>query len=174
MNEEEKAKAQEIDDSIRNEKGFRALSDVFNENLSNWPTEALKMNLLKLKPRTQELKTELDRWGIGGGTFFRVIGDQPSEKESMRLCMQYLIIWTRQLFPFQFIFLSLPFFVATLFLWQFSAAFIPGVGTTWGVYVTLLAIGLLFILIGAWTAIEGVYKRFINNNIGICYYRTCW
>ncbi|MHA1440368.1 MAG: hypothetical protein ACTSPK_00710 [Candidatus Heimdallarchaeota archaeon] len=197
MNEEETAKAQEIDDSIRNEKGFRALSDVFNENLSNWPTEALKMNLLKLKPeegaevylhlndgdydltkealavekkfrpivtiRTQELKTELDRWGIGGGTFFRVIGDQPSEKESMRLCMQYLIIWTRQLFPFQFIFLSLPFFVATLFLWQFSAAFIPGVGTTWGVYVTLLAIGLLFILIGAWTAIEGVYKRFIKG-----------
>ena len=66
-------------------------------------------------------------------------------------------------FPFQFIFLSLPFFVATLFLWQFSDAYIPGIGTTWGVYVTLLGIGLLFILIGAWTAIEGVYKRFIKG-----------
>ncbi|MHA1124224.1 MAG: hypothetical protein ACTSO7_00965 [Candidatus Heimdallarchaeota archaeon] len=197
MNEEEKAKGQEIEDTIKEEKGFRALTDVFNENLGNWPTESLKLNLLKLKPeegaevylnlndgdydlteetleiekkfrpivtiRTQELKTELDRWKIGGGAFFRVIGDQPNEKEAMKLCMQYLIIWTRQLFPFQFIFLSLPFFLATLFLWRISNFYVAGIGTTWDVYLTFLVIGLLFILIGAWTAIEGLYKRFIKG-----------
>ena len=197
MNEEELKEGQEIEDAIIEEKGFRTLSDVFNENLGNWPTESLKLNLLKLKPedgaevylnlndgdfdlteealevekkfrpivtiRTQELKTELDRWDIGGGAFFRVIGDQPSEKEALKLCLQYLIIWTRQLFPFQFIFLSLPFFVAALFLWQFSDAFTAGISTTYGVYITLLVIGLLFILIGGWTVIEGFYKRFIKG-----------
>jgi hypothetical protein len=177
MNEEELKEGQEVEDTIIEEKGFRALSDVFNENLGNWPTESLKLNLLRLKPedgaevylnlndgdfdlteealevekkfrpivtiRTQELKTELERWNIGGGAFFRVVGDQPSEKEALKLCLQYLIIWTRQLFPFQFIFLSLPFFVAALFLWQFSDAFIAGISTTYGVYLTLLVIGLL-------------------------------
>ena len=197
MNEEEHAKGQAIENDIKEEKGFRALEDVFNENLDNWPTESLKINLLKLKPeegaevylnlndgdydlteetleiekkfrpivtlRTQELKTELERWNIGGGAFFRVIGDQPNENEAMKLCLQYLIIWTRQLFPFQFIFLSLPFFVGALFLWQFSDAFVAGINATWGVYVSYLVIGLLFILIGAWTAIEGLYKRFIKR-----------
>lgn len=197
MNEEEHAKGQAIENEIREEKGFRALEDVFNENLGNWPTESLKMNLLKLKPeegaevylnlndgdydlteealevekkfrpivtiRTQELKTELERWDIGGGAFFRVIGDQPTEQESMKLCLQYLIIWTRQLFPFQFIFLCLPFFVGSLFLWRFSDVFVAGINATWGVYVSYLVIGLLFILIGAWTAIEGLYKRFIKG-----------
>ncbi|RLI73589.1 hypothetical protein DRO91_02580, partial [Candidatus Heimdallarchaeota archaeon] len=60
----------------------------------------------KVTMRTRELQTELKRWKIGGGTFFRVIGDASSPAQAKTLSLQYFILWTRQLFPFQFIFLS--------------------------------------------------------------------
>ncbi len=112
--------------------------------------------------RTQELKTELDRWKIGGGAFFRVIGDSPNLNTAMKLCIQYFIIWTRQLFPFQFSFLSIPFFIATLFLSQFTLAYQPE-DAVLGTYLTFLITGLLLICLGLWTYFEGLYKRFIKG-----------
>ena len=121
---------------------IRSLTDAFDDNIDNWPTEAIKKSLEKLKPekgaevylnlnegdydlteeavglerrfrpiltlRTQELKTELERWNIGGGSFFRIIADNKDLDSAVKVCLQYFVIWTRQLFPFQFIFLSIP------------------------------------------------------------------
>ena len=114
--------------------------------------------------RTQELKTELERWNIGGGAFFRVIADNKDLDSAYKVCLQYFIIWTRQLFPFQFVFLSIPFFIATLFMWQFSAEYPPlQEGSGWQIYAALLAIGLIFILMGIWTYFEGLYRRVVNG-----------
>ncbi|NHJ86289.1 MAG: hypothetical protein FK734_12570, partial [Asgard group archaeon] len=107
--------------------------------------------------RTRELKTELERWKIGGGAFFRVIGDQETVSKSQMLSLQYFILWTRQLFPFQFVFLSIPFFLATLFIWQFSATYPAGPDDSLIKYLTLLLTGLLFIMIGVWVVFEGLY-----------------
>ncbi len=179
------------------ESGIRDIKEVFYDNLDNWPTEAIKKNLFRLRPeegaevylnlsegyhditnqglkvekqfrpkvtiRTQELKTELDRWKIGGGAFFRVIADSPNLNTAMKLSIQYFIIWTRQLFPFQFSFLSIPFFIATLFLGMFTQAYQPSAPTSLGPYLTFLITGLLFILLGVWTYFEGLYKRFIKG-----------
>lgn len=114
--------------------------------------------------RTRELKTELDRWKIGGGSFFRVIADAPDLESSMKVCLQYFILWTRQLFPFQFIFLSIPFFISTLFLWQFSQEY-PALdtGVGWQIYVVLMLFGTIFICLGLWTYFEGLYRRVING-----------
>ena len=178
--------------------GFKELTQIYEENIETWPTEAIKRNLEKLKPeegaevylnlnagnhdvtkeavglerrfrpiitiRTQELKTELNRWNIGGGSFFRVIADNKDLDSSYKACIQYLIVWTRQLFPFQFIFLSIPFFISTLFMWQFSAEFQPlQEGSGGRIYAALLVIGLIFILMGLWTYFEGLYRRVING-----------
>lgn len=177
---------------------IKSITDAFNENIDNWPTEALKKSLVKLKPeegaevylnlnegdydvteeavglerrfrpiltlRTQELKTELERWNIGGGSFFRIIADNKDLNSSYKACLQYFVIWTRQLFPFQFIFLSIPFFISALFLWQFSTEFLPvQEGSGWKIYAALLVIGLIFILMGLWTYFEGMYRRVING-----------
>ncbi len=117
----------------------------------------------KINIRTNELKTELDKWKTGGGAFFRTIADAENVNDATRLCLQYFIIWTRQLFPFQFVFLSFPFFIATLFLWQFSEKQVVGSETTWGTYLTLMVTGLLLINMGLWTYIEGFYRRFIQG-----------
>ncbi len=177
---------------------IKDLTDAFDENIDNWPTEAIKKSLTKLKPeegaevylnlnegdfditeeavglerrfrpiltlRTQELKTELDRWNIGGGSFFRIIADNKDLDSAVKVCLQYFIIWTRQLFPFQFVFLSIPFFISTLFLWQFSTEFLPvQEGSGGRIYAALLVIGLIFILMGLWTYFEGMYRRVING-----------
>ncbi|MHA1557684.1 MAG: hypothetical protein ACTSPM_12210, partial [Candidatus Heimdallarchaeota archaeon] len=177
---------------------IKKLTDAFDENIDNWPTEAIKKSLAKLKPeegaevylnlnegdyditeeavglerrfrpiltlRTQELKTELDRWNIGGGSFFRIIADNKDLDSAVKVCLQYFIIWTRQLFPFQFVFLSIPFFISTLFLWQFSTEFLPvQEGSGGRIYAALLVIGLIFILMGLWTYFEGMYRRVING-----------
>jgi len=114
--------------------------------------------------RTQELKTELDRWNIGGGSFFRIIADNKDLDSAVKVCLQYFIIWTRQLFPFQFVFLSIPFFISTLFLWQFSTEYLPvQEGSGGRIYAALLVIGLIFILMGLWTYFEGMYRRVING-----------
>ena len=177
---------------------FKELTEIYEDNIENWPTEAIKRNLEKLKPekgaevylnlnagdhdvtkeaiglerrfrpiitlRTQELKTELNRWNIGGGSFFRVIADNKDLDSSYKACIQYLIVWTRQLFPFQFIFLSIPFFISALFMWQFSTEFQPlQEGSGGRIYAALLVIGLIFILMGLWTYFEGLYRRVING-----------
>ncbi|HUU78623.1 MAG TPA: hypothetical protein VMX55_09760 [candidate division Zixibacteria bacterium] len=189
-----------IDENSQDDKkaSIRSLDNAFNENVENWPTEALKDKIQKLKPeegaevylnlnpgdhditkealglerrfrpiitlRTQELKTELTRWNIGGGSFFRVVADDPDLDKAYKVCIQYFILWTRQLFPFQFIFLSIPFFISTLFLWQFTAAYPPLIEQNgWQIYSALFVIGLVFILFGLWTYFEGLYRRFING-----------
>jgi len=119
--------------------------------------------------RTRELQTELKRWGIGGGAFFRVIGDGPSPAQAKTLALQYFILWTRQLFPFQFIFLSIPFFIATLFLWQFSGLYPVGPEDSLPKYLTLLIAGTVFIFLGIWTVFEGIIKRTI---VGIKNWKT--
>lgn len=180
-----------------NQRKLKTLTEVFDEQIDNWPTESLKRNLERLKPeeeaevylklnpgdynlteeatdierqfrpiitiRTRELQTELKRWKIGGGAFFRVIGDAPDLESAYKLCLQYFIIWTRQLFPFQFIFLSMPFFITSLFLWRFSAVYPAGPGVSWDKYAALLISGLLFIILGTWTYFEGLYRRFIQG-----------
>ncbi|MHA1629028.1 MAG: hypothetical protein ACTSXO_07905 [Candidatus Heimdallarchaeota archaeon] len=123
----------------------------------------------KVTMRTRELQTELKRWKIGGGTFFRVIGDASSPAQAKTLSLQYFILWTRQLFPFQFIFLSVPFFIATLFLWQFSELYPVGPADSLTKYLMLLVAGTLFICLGIWTVFEGMIKR---NIVGIKNWKT--
>ena len=149
---------------LRPEEGaevYLNLSEGYHD-ITNQGLEVEKKFRPKVTIRTQELKTELDRWKIGGGAFFRVIGDSPNLNTAMKLCIQYVIVWTRQLFPFQFSFLSIPFFIATLFLSQFALAYQPE-SATLGTYLTFLITGLLFICLGLWTYFEGIYKRFIKG-----------
>ncbi|MGC9781175.1 MAG: hypothetical protein HZR80_18175 [Candidatus Heimdallarchaeota archaeon] len=105
----------------------------------------------------------MTRWRIGGGSFFRVIANAPSEAKTTKLCIQYLILWTRQLFPFQFSFLSIPFFLGTLFFWQLSKYFPIETKMSSGVYLTLLITGFIFILAGSWTILEELYKRTLGR-----------
>ncbi|MHA1211120.1 MAG: hypothetical protein ACTSSH_01550 [Candidatus Heimdallarchaeota archaeon] len=118
----------------------------------------------KMTLRTRELKTELERWKIGGGAFFRVIGDEATPEKSSKLSIQYFLIWTRQLFPFQFGIFSIPFFLSTLFIWLFSSEYPAGASTAglW-TYLTYMLTGLMFICVGIWTVFEGLYKRFIKG-----------
>lgn len=112
--------------------------------------------------RTRALKTELDRWHIGGGAFFRVLGNAPKEQKATKLALQYLIVWTRQLFPFQFGFLCIPFFLATVFFWQFSQKF-PVTPSTPGTYLALYILGGIFLILGGYTILEGFYRRVIQR-----------
>ncbi|MBK5114633.1 MAG: hypothetical protein KGD59_15820 [Candidatus Heimdallarchaeota archaeon] len=149
---------------LRPEEGaevYLNLSEGYHD-ITNQGLEVEKKFRPKVTIRTQELKTELDRWKIGGGAFFRVVADSPNLNTAMKLCIQYFIIWTRQLFPFQFSFLSIPFFIATLFLSQFTLAYQPE-NATLGTYLTFFITGLLFICLGIWTYFEGLYKRFIKG-----------
>lgn len=149
---------------LRPEEGaevYLNLSEGYHD-ITNQGLEVEKKFRPKVTIRTQELKTELDRWKIGGGAFFRVVADSPNLNTAMKLCIQYFIVWTRQLFPFQFSFLSIPFFIATLFLSQFTLEYQPG-SATLGTYLTFLITGLIFICLGLWTYIEGMYKRFIKG-----------
>ncbi len=117
----------------------------------------------KLTLRTRELKTELTRWNIGGGSFFRIIGDADTPEKATKLSLQYLVIWTRQLFPFQFGIFSVPFFLMTLFTWLFSSKYPAGEGTGYWTYLTYLLTGLMFICLGIWVVFEGLYKRTIKG-----------
>jgi hypothetical protein len=132
-----------------------------NYDLTEEALETERQFRPKVTIRTRELKTELNRWKIGGGAFFRVVGDDSTLEESQKLCLQYFIIWTRQLFPFQFGFLMLPFFITTLFLWQYSRVYIAGIDVELPIYLTLFILGLVFILLGTWVYFEGLIKRYI-------------
>ncbi|MBN1329139.1 MAG: hypothetical protein JXA54_06670 [Candidatus Heimdallarchaeota archaeon] len=117
----------------------------------------------KVTLRTRELKIELTRWDIGGGSFFRVIGDADTPDKASLLSLQYLVIWTRQLFPFQFGIFSVPFFLMTLFTWLFSSQYPAGQGTGFWTYLTYLLTSVVFICLGIWVVFEGFYKRTIKG-----------
>ncbi|MHA1533020.1 MAG: hypothetical protein ACTSR6_13615, partial [Candidatus Heimdallarchaeota archaeon] len=65
---------------LRPEEGaevYLNLSEGYHD-ITNQGLEVEKKFRPKVTIRTQELKTELDRWKIGGGAFFRVIADSPN------------------------------------------------------------------------------------------------
>ncbi|HUT82498.1 MAG TPA: hypothetical protein VMZ29_14960 [Candidatus Bathyarchaeia archaeon] len=150
---------------LRPEEGaevYLNLCEGYND-LTDQSLEIEKQFRPKLTLRTRELKTELTRWDIGGGSFFRIIGDAETPDKATRLSLQYLVIWTRQLFPFQFGIFSIPFFLMTIFTWLFSSQYPAGEGTGYWTYLTYLLTGLMFICLGIWVVFEGLYKRTIKG-----------